>query len=299
MVEESQADFWASFVRAFTGGADGRPPRNIGVVSVRMDLYCPAGRREEIPPPKKLWIPRTAIAIDGHRVRYKGPTKRLWRMNRRAPGQNQTLDLISAINPDGKAPDVEIKLFALASLHNLIWRGVARSRAAHGVAVSTIFALGLERSPLAWSARTSTTLPGQARTAGEKDRQTSLGDLGALVGADVARTLRAFVPAKVSFAPSSEKLAIDLDETITGLATVVEAPPSTGPMSWKMMTPGAMAAMVWSRSTVEIGEVYEVSDNRVRAYCRKNGVDLPSLGYWRMSEEKREAIRRSIGIQNF
>jgi hypothetical protein len=50
------------------------------------------------------------------------------------------------------------------------------------------------------------------------------------------------------------------------------------------VTPEALLLDVWSHSTVQVGEKYEVSDKAIEKRCKRLGVPKPPRGYWRLIE---------------
>jgi hypothetical protein len=61
------------------------------------------------------------------------------------------------------------------------------------------------------------------------------------------------------------------------------------------VTPGTLLLDVWSYSTVQVGEKYEVSDKDIEKRCKRLGIPKPPRGYWRLIElgwGHEDALRR-------
>lgn len=287
-----QKDFWRGFASGYAPDREDLPPRPSGLQPARYKGHTGAGDNIGAPDSMALWLPR-AFLKGGAPGEVRGPLPRIARLNRRNPGLRQTLILIEYVNPGLAAGDREMKLLALACVQSRIALGELSSAAVHDLACEIIDDLGIDLNPDGWAARTSATLP-QAGTEGEVFASDNIVGLGQQVGRYVAFNQRNFVPAKVEFENTREKHRPSWSEVTKALASVTEPTRTPGRMSWKMMTPGRMNSLVWEMSFVELGQKFGVSDTAIRAFCRQRKVDMPSPGFWRMSEERRNAVRIAV-----
>ena len=284
--------FWASCMKSATALSGSLPRRPVGVPSIAMPVKP---TETHLPGEILLWIPRNFLRVDGKSLLLRGSPAVMARMNRRAPGLAQTIDLLAEVSPGGTAPQNEIRLLALAALHNLISKGAERSAVSHLIAVDIIASLGLDAHPSGWSRQTVLTLPGQNR---ERERSAIVEDahaLGARVGRAIAHTLGAVaaIRARPRADPVTGMEVSGFDLVRGGL---ISPAPATGSLSWRMMTPGVMRGLVWDLSMTEIAARFGVSDRAVRAFCKahRDVIDVPSPGFWRMSPSAREAVRTVI-----
>lgn len=289
--------FWAGFAQGYAPDANDRPPRPQGVVPAVLCARAEGEATRAVPKARQMWAPRAFLRLEKGEIFLRGPVESLWRLNRRSPGLLQTIDLIEEVGASGSKDERELRLLVLAGLHSLVNQGIAGSAGVHEACVEIIHQLGIDFHPAGWAARTFLTLPGQHRLGNQKDRQTGLMEIGWLVGEDVARACRNYVPVRVSFRGTKESFAPTWREVRSGLDDLSYSVPAQGTMAWRLMTPGTMSDLVWEQPLQDIGKRYGVSGQAVRSFCKQNRVALPSAGFWRMTEERRAAVRQSLANQ--
>ena len=294
-MSSARKDFFIGFAAGYSQDKDNLPPPSQGLI--RAKLYGRKGGPNDPGAPRSLplWVPRAFLRMGDIPV-VRGPLPRLARLNRRVPGLRQTLDLIEHVNPSRADGNKDLQILALAAIHSGISRGTFRGAALHEISSGLIADLGINSHPAGWAAKTSTTLPGGILE--DRDQGNTIiidpGMIGRKVGRDVARSLRDFAPVQILFEQASQSYHPTWEKVHEVTASASTYTPSSVKMSWKMMTPEKLSDLVWRKSMVELSALFGVSDTAVRSFCRQKKVALPSAGFWRMTEENRDAFRASI-----
>ena len=308
--------FWNGFARGYSAAREVKPPPPAGLIrAVYFGRADPAAGRSPLPAPApvRLWAMRSSLREGNAGLQLRCKPIVLSRLNRRAPGIIQTLNLIAHVNPSGKRGERQMRMMALAALHRLITQGDVTSGAAHDIALDMIALLDLDAHPSGWASKTFMTLPSLAALGerpsdetGSKDRQTEGGpargdadlsridEVGLAVGRDVALVLHDFVPLDLQFSEVKSALVPTWSSVRPALHAISEPAAPSGRMAWRMMTPGKMKDMVWDYPLADIGAQFGVSDTAVRKFCREAEIPLPGGGYWRMTETSRLAARRAM-----
>lgn len=308
--------FWNGFARGYSAAREVKPPPPAGLIkAIYFGRADPTAGRSPLPAPApvRLWAMRSSLREGNAGLQLRCKPIVLSRLNRRAPGIIQTLNLIAHVNPNGKRGERQMRLMALAALHRLITQGDVTSGAAHDIALDMIALLDLDAHPSGWASKTFMTLPSLAALGerpsdktGSKDRQTGRGpdhvdadlsridEVGLAVGRAVASVLHDFVPLDLQFSEVKSALVPTWSSVRPALHAISEPAPPSGRMAWRMMTPGKMKDMVWDYPLADIGAQFGVSDTAVRKFCREAEIPLPGGGYWRMTEASRLAARRAM-----
>lgn len=289
-MQARRREFWVGFTKGYKKAGSNVFPGPAGLIGARLRVKGPT-LPQTLQEPANLWVPRHFLE-SGDPPEVKGPLLTLARLNRRAPGLGQTLAMIDLINPVGRDSPGELRLLALAEIYSMIVSGSLESIEMHGFATDLALDLGVNDAPDAWSARITMTLPRLVAGRGFSGNPDNIEVLGRYIGSKIALTLSSYAPVKLRFDVARDGWAHKPDDICNLLASRGRWAGTAVPLDWKMMVPKKMAALVWEKSQVEIAKEFNISDTAVRAFCKSNGVALPSAGFWRMTPERRAMVRK-------